>query len=81
MIIFATWSLLEYDWHFLAGFLSAAAESHGEQTTIPLREERRKKELVSQSRQAAKASGSQTGRTIISLCKKKILLLWSNRAI
>jgi hypothetical protein len=38
MTSFATWRLLEHDWHFLAGSLSAAAESHAEQTTIPLRE-------------------------------------------
>jgi hypothetical protein len=37
---------LEHDWHFLAGSLSAAAESQTERITIPLRFcafERRKK--------------------------------------
>jgi hypothetical protein len=37
MTSFATWSLLEHDRHFLAGFLSAAAESQTERFTISLR--------------------------------------------
>ena len=65
MISFATWSLLEHDRFFLAGSLSAAAESQTERITIPLRlptagrplrlcEKKKEKKYGAQRRQAAK---------------------------